>query len=222
MSAPVHRLKKAEVNWLGGHRCAHGHTYLEHYDCFLKDYPERQPKIGHFDIETSGLNASYGIVLCYCIQEENSDKIWGRRITKNELRTCLDYKVIKACVRDLKRFDIVTTYFGTGFDLKFIRSVALMMDIPFPHYSTIQHIDLYYVVKNKLKLHNNKLKTACSMLLGTTEKTEIDPHHWKKAIHQGDKKALEYIYDHCKRDVRDTKRLYHKIIDYRYPGLRSI
>ena len=59
MIAPVHRLKKIEIVWLAKHKCKHGHTYLEHYNCYLKEMPDGriQEKVGFLDIETTGLDA---------------------------------------------------------------------------------------------------------------------------------------------------------------------
>ena len=78
--APVSRLKKTEIVWLAAHRCRHSHTYLEHYNCYLDENPNKG-RTGYFDIETSNLAANYGIMYCYCIKDGNSDKIFERTIT---------------------------------------------------------------------------------------------------------------------------------------------
>ena len=66
MSVPLHRLKKQELVWLATHRCRHRHLYIEHYNCYLKEHPDRE-KIGFLDIESSNLDGDYGIMLSYWI-----------------------------------------------------------------------------------------------------------------------------------------------------------
>lgn len=220
MIAPVHKLRKDKIIWLGKHRCQHRHTYLEHYECYLKEAAP-PTRIAHFDIETSNLKATYGILLCYCLLDHQTGEILHDCITKKDLNGNLDKRVVSSCVKDLDKFDVVVSYYGTKFDLPFIRTRATIYDIPFPAYGLMKHIDVYYTIRNKMRLHSNRLAVACESLLGSTEKTIIDPNRWVKAL-QGDKKALDYILEHCKRDVRDLQRLYNKVIDFRYPGMRSI
>lgn len=212
--APVARLKKDEIVWLASHRCKHSHTYLEHYSCYISENPNRGT-IGFFDIETSNLAANYGIMYCYCILDNATNKIYERTITSHELKSGdMDKRVVQQCVNDLKRFDRVVTYYGTKFDISYIRSRAVYHGIDFPAYGEIVHTDLYYVVRHKFRLNSNRLATACEFLLGNTNKTAINFNFWIKAM-GGDKESLKYITEHCEYDVIDLKRLYNKIIPYK-------
>ena len=138
--APVTKLKKTELIWLGTHKCEHSHTYLEHYGCFLREFPEGNPlqiRTGYLDIEVfGGFNASFGYMNCYCIKDGHSDKVYGSQITKKELQNIniLDKRVVQDCVKDMKKFDRIVTYYGTKFDIPFIRTRALHHDIHFPLY----------------------------------------------------------------------------------------
>ena len=221
--APVNKLKKNQIVWLANHYCKHGHTYLTHYTCFLTDY-ENQPfdpkeplpiphRVGYFDIETSNLNADYGIILAYCIKPEGEENILQRVISPSELKTVFDEKVVKQCVADLKQFDRVVTHYGSRFDLKFIRTRAIVHKIPFLHYQDLLHTDTYYIVRNKFKLHSNRLENACNVLTGSSNKTHLDPIRWNRAM-TGDKEALDYILQHCRYDVQDLERLYVTIRDF--------
>lgn len=210
--APVHRLKKADIIWLAKSRCKHGHTFLEHYNCFLKEQPD-QHKIGFFDIETSGFQADFGIMFTYCIKPHGEDKILTRTVTKEELAKCLDKKVVEQCVKDIQKFDRLVGFYSTRFDVPFLRTRAVYHGIPFPEYGQLLHKDVYYIVRNKFKLGRNRQESACRALIGEVEKNHIDSMKWIKAL-QGDKKSLFYITDHCKRDVRDLERLYDKVIGY--------
>lgn len=210
MLAPIGRLKKAEILWLSKHRCKHKHTFLEHYSCYLKEVESSSERLGFFDIEASGLQANFAIMLCYCIKEAGSDKIYQYSVTKKELDTCLDKNVVRRCIEDLSKFDKIITFYGSRFDFPFVRTRALVNNIDFPEYGQLFHNDLYYNIRYKFKLHSNRLENACRVLLGKTEKTHVDPNIWLKAL-RGSKKELDWILDHCQRDVRDLERLYDKV-----------
>ena len=210
----MHKIKKSELVWMNNHTCVHGHTYISHYNCYLLENPGNG-RIGYFDIETSNLKANMGIVYSYCIKDSKSDKIYERCITKKEiLSKDIDKPVIKQMIEDLKKFDRIVTYYGTRFDIPFIRTRAMIHDLPFPAYGDMIHTDLYFIVRNKFQLTRNSLAVACAVLLGDSFKTMIDYTYWMRAM-QGDEKALGYILEHNRYDVIDTERLYNKVIDFK-------
>jgi len=218
---PVWRMKKTQIVKLAKWRCKHGETGLSHYNCYLREHPETE-RIGFIDIECTNLKADFGIVICYCIADNDSDTIYERIITKKDLATDLDKRVILQCIRDLRRFDRVIGYYSSRFDIPFLRTRAIALGIDnFPEYGEIIHNDLYYAVRNKFQLSSNRLDNACRILLGRTEKTRIDSESWIKAL-QGDPTALNYIQDHCRKDVLELKRLYHKVTNFRRTSDTSI
>lgn len=205
----VARIPKAELIRMSKWRCKHGETGLSHYRCWLKEHPDAE-RIGFWDIETTNLKANYGIMLCYAIADANSDKVYTGCITKGQLKTCLDEKIVKDCIRDLRKFDRVIGYYSSRFDGPFLRTRALSLGVDFPEYGELLHNDLYYVVRNKLSLHSNRLEHACKALFGQTEKTKIEPNYWVKAL-MGDAESLAYIHDHCIHDVLELKKLYNRL-----------
>lgn len=218
--APVSRLRKQDIIWLSRHRCRHSHTFLEHYNCYLDENPLKQ-RIGYFDIEASNLQADYGIMLCYCIKEKDKRKIYHKSITKHDLKTCMDKKVVEQAIKDLAQFDRIVTFYGTRFDFPFLRSRATILNIPFFNYGELNHDDIYYIIRSKFRLSRNRLSNSCRSLLGKTEKTHIKPELWIKAL-QGNKKSIKWILDHCKRDVRDLEKLHKKVINFKRKSNRSI
>jgi len=220
--APVHKLKKSEIVWLGTHRCRrHKHTYLEHYSCYLKERPDRN-RIGFFDIETTNLKANVGFMIGYCIKDENSDKIFEGSVTPREVRNgTLDKKLIKKLLDDLNEFDKIITFYGTGFDLPYIRSRAVHWGYSFPVYGAIVHTDVYYIIRNKFQLTRSSLRTACEFLLGKSNKTELDYNTWIRAA-TGHRESIEYVMRHCKQDVIDLQRLYERVIDFKRRSDNSI
>lgn len=220
--APVHRLRKDEIVWLSKNFCKkHGMPYLSHYDCYLEENPN-SCRVGFFDIECNDLNPAYGVLLSYAILDCKTNEIKGRHITKGEvLSDDLDKKIVEECVNDLCSYDVLVTYFGTKFDIPYIRTRATTQNIKFPSYGSIKTIDLYYVVKSKFKIGRRSLENACRFIVGETRKTEILPHILPRCV-QGREEALAYLWEHNIYDVLDTRDLYNKVVDFRYPTLRSI
>lgn len=223
MSAPIHKLRKDEIVKLSKGRCeAHGHSFLEHYNCYLKENPEKEERLGYFDIEASNLVADYGIMLSYCIKDGLSDKIYGDVLTPTDVKKGHeDKRIVKNCIEDLQRFDRIITFYGTNFDLPFLRARALIVGVDFPTFGTLKHRDAYYIMKSRFKLSSRRLENSCRQLLGQTDKTKIDAVHWRNGV-RGDKKALAYIYEHNTYDVLDLEKLYLKIQDYSKMNSTSI
>lgn len=216
MIAPVHRIKKDKIIWLSTHRCKHGHTYLEHYNCYLTEHPEEN-NIGYFDIESSSLVADFGFCISWKILDEN-DNMFGRTITKEEVLGCKipDKLLMRDLIETLNKFDLIYTYNGTRFDFPFVRTRSVINGIDFPMFGSIKHKDVYYIIKNKFRLHRKSLEVACEMLLGETDKTHWMGKHWIGAV-QGKKNSLDYIDDHCERDVHDLKKLTKMVLDFANP-----
>jgi DNA polymerase elongation subunit (family B) len=215
-------MKKTELQlYLTGH-CKHYKPYQEHPRCYEREIG-KEPRIGILDIETTwGFYADYGFMLCYALKVYHDDRIYSSIISKRDIiRFEYDERIVKNLVKDLKNFDIIITYNGTRFDVPYIRTRALKYKLDFPKYGFMKHIDLYYMVKYKLKIKPNTLQNACSMF-GIKGKNHVDREIWLKAS-QGHRKSLEYVYDHCLRDVgRCTEKLYDKIADYSRKTNRSI
>lgn len=216
MIAPVHRLRKDKIIWLNNHKCKHGHTYLEHYNCYLKENPE-ECRIGYFDIESSSLVADFGFCITWKILDDN-DKMHGRTITKEEVLSggIPDRILMKELIKELGKFDLIYTYNGTKFDFPFVRTRSIINGLEFPYFGSLKHKDIYYIIKNKFRLHRKSLEVACEMLLHNSNKTHWMGDHWIGAV-QGKKESLNYIDKHCEYDVKDLKALTEKVLEYANP-----
>ena len=226
MPAPIHRMTKAEMVSASKWRCplpGHSrHTGLEHWTCFVEHGME-QERLGFFDIETSNLKADYGIIFGYCIKSSDSDEIVERFITQKELRRsqCLDKEVVKQLIIDVQGFDRLVTHYGTRFDLPFARARAEYWGLRFPEYGTIFHTDTYYMARRALQISSNRLENVCNHLFGESQKTRIMAKYWIMGL-QGDTKSIEYIADHCRKDVLDLERVYNRLLVYTKGGKKSI
>lgn len=223
MEAPVHRLKKDELVWLASHRCRkHRHSYLTHYQCYLAEHPDHR-RIAFFDVESTHLKGNFGLLLSYCLLDDATEQVHSGLITRTDLLNpkMRDRRIMARLIDDLSRYDMIVTYYGTRFDIPFVRTRAMVHGLTFPHYGMLKHKDLYYTVRYRFSLHSNRLDVACRTLVGESSKTTLLPDIWQAAAY-GDRKALQYILEHNIEDVKDTRRLYYRVLEYAYPGLRTV
>jgi uncharacterized protein YprB with RNaseH-like and TPR domain len=196
-------------------RCIHRHTIETHPNCFRKGLIKREDwwhdkRIGYFDIEASNLDANWGFVLSWCIKYRDEDKIVSDIISQEEIyNMTFDKRVMKTLIEELENVDILVTYYGTGFDIPYIRTRALLWDYEFPEFGSIYHWDLYYKVRSKLKLSSNSLGSA-TKFFGIEGKTHLSPDWFMKAKY-GHKKALKELLHHNEEDVLILQRLHDKL-----------
>lgn len=219
MKRNLFTLKKDELHYLMSHYCKHGHSYIEHIQCFEKEkgtilkgniIPDE--KIGFFDIEASNLNADFGYIISYCIKEMDGE-ISGYLLSPKEIRThVFDQYLMKQLIADLKRFDRIVVYWGANwrFDIPFCRTRALHWDYEFPVYRERWVEDCFNLVKAKLRLHRNRLETACEYFNIPAKQHRLNPTEWQQAM-AGCKESLEYIYEHNKEDVISLEILWKKL-----------
>jgi uncharacterized protein YprB with RNaseH-like and TPR domain len=208
--APISRLRKDEILKLAKGRCKHGHSYLEHYQCYKNDVEDTE-RVGFIDIESSNLKANFGIMLSYCIKIRGSDEILFDVITEKDMHCGeLDKRIVKHCIEDMKKFDRLIGHYSTKFDIPYIRTRALILGLDFPEYGDINHTDTYYMAKHKLCLSSNRQNVVAEAVQGEDIKSRIEPKYWIPAL-QGNKKALDYILDHNKRDVLQLEGNYNKL-----------
>jgi len=178
-------------------------------------------RIAYFDIETSDLKADFGIVLTWCLKFRKEKHIYSGVITRKDIYDgVFDKKIIKELLDLLEDVDIIVTYYGTGFDIPFLRTRAERWRLDFPKFGEIYHWDLYYKVKRLFKTHRKSLGVITNFL-GINGKTEIDPAIWFKAQY-GDDKSLKEILNHNEHDVIILEKLHERLEDYTKWEKRSL
>ena len=183
-----------------------------------------KPKIYVFDIEATNLAADIGFVICVGIQDVETGKHWMYRIDRTkEWKTekWNDGGVVKKAIERLSEADIIVAHFGKWFDVPYLRTRALVHGLP--DLPPLPLIDTWRVLKNNLKLHNNRLQTLID-LLGKKDKTVLKLPIWTKAA-AGDRESIEYIVDHCRVDVEELAECYkeirHLVLDHPNVALLS-
>lgn len=161
-------------------------------------------RIGFFDIEASNLSANYGILLTACIKpygENNITKIVKKSTNK------VDTLAVKETIKALNQYDLIVTWYGVRYDVPFIKTRALLKNIPFGIDPRIRHLDLWDACRKYMKFTSNRLDTV-STDLGFAEKTRISGEIWNKAV-QGDSKAVAYVLHHNVKDVQVLEKVYN-------------
>lgn len=185
-------------------------------------------RFGHLDIETTNFNANFGHMLSwamYCPEgklpkEKNLLKRtkggYMTAVPKDGKKGVVFFDVVKRPEvidydRQDKRIsqtlinamyaeaDLLVTYYGTGFDIKFMRSRALYWGQNFPTVGEKYHLDMYYRAKALGKLHRNSLM-AHTQFFGIEGKDHVLGEQWGRA-RVGEPDALAYVINHNIEDV---------------------
>ena len=174
-----------------------------------------EERIGFLDLEASNLKANIGNLISWAIKPLGVKKVAFDCWTREEAIDWdkMDRRIMASLIDELKNYDLVVTYYGTGFDIKFMRTRAMILGLEgFPEFGTLKHFDVYYAVRNKMCLYSNRLAVA-TQALGIEGKTPLPSSIWGPA-RLGYKKALKDIKKHNVEDVKILEELYEEIIPY--------
>ena len=224
LRCPVRRMLKRDLVWLGENFCRHSHTYLSHYSCFLTEKPDTSPmieKMGIFDIETTGLKANWGEMVSWCMLDHNTGKITYDLVTREEIRDREDKRIVKSASAEIKKYDRIMTWYGSRFDVPYVRTKALFHKIDFPAYRDLYHTDLLYISRSKLRLHSNRLEAVCEYF-GIPAKTHKMTPKLNHDLQIGKEYALNDVLEHCKEDVWSTNEVFKMFIKHMMMAKRSI
>ena len=171
-------------------------------------------RVAFFDIEASNLKANIGNMISYALKPLGEPVRYNQWTRKEAIdRDKLDRRLMIDLIKDLQEVDLLVTYYGTGFDNKFIRTRAMMLHLPgFPEFGQIKHFDLYYAVRGNLALYNNRLATATAAL-GIEGKTPLPATIWTDA-RLGYPDAMKEIKTHNIEDVKILEELYIEMLPH--------
>jgi len=196
-------------------RCIHRHTEATHPNCFKKGLIKRtdwwrNKTIAYLDIETTGFHADIGIMLTWCIKYQNKATIVYGRITKQEIFDGeYDKRIVAELLDELENVDIVVTFYGSGFDIPFLRPRAFYHGFEFFEFGSKYHWDLFFYCRRLFKLTRKSLDNITAFL-GIEGKTHLKPRIWAEARY-GQKKELDEVLNHNMEDVIILEKLHNRI-----------
>jgi hypothetical protein len=201
---------------------------------------------GHLDIETTNFYANFGHMLSwamYCPEAKQPKRnhrkpggylavapkdnmpgaVYYDVVTRQEVINydLQDQRISQSLINCMyERADMLVTYYGTGFDIKFMRSRAMWWKQNFPTVGEKYHLDMYYRAKALGKLHRNSLG-AHTAFLGIPGKDHVLGETWGRA-RTGEEAALKYVVNHNVEDVVILERAYERFRPYFRLSKKSI
>lgn len=172
-----------------------------------------EARILFMDLETGpSLNADFGVVLCMGYKWADDKKVKLITLLDHPGKHYTDDKpLMKEIAKVWNQADVVVTWYGLGHDEPFLITRTLKHRLP--PLKEVYHLDLWKTARKRFKLRNNRLVTV-SEFFGTSEhKNAIQEDAWLRVL-AGDKKAMRYIADHCRRDVEVLEEVYYRMRPY--------
>lgn len=158
---------------------------------------------------------------CYALKPEN-DRLRLNIIKPEEIKKGLyDKRLCQDLIKEMVEFDRLVGHYSSRFDLPFIRSRAIFWGLEFPAYGSLKQSDTWIIMRNRFKIHSNRLQSACDFFGIKAKGHPMKQDIWLKAF-QGDNQALKYMGVHCEEDVLSTEALWNKIKDYSLKAKTSI
>jgi uncharacterized protein YprB with RNaseH-like and TPR domain len=205
-------LSKTELNQRLKFKCVHRHNGLAHPTCF-DQANGRTERVAYLDIESSALNASFGIVLCYCLKGEDG-KWFKRSITPEEIRSgVFDKPLLKQFCKDVRHFDRVIGYYSSKFDIPFLRTRCIHHHLDFPIFKELLHTDMYFVAKRNTLPYSRRLGVLAPFFGIPSKGHPLNGDVWLKCL-SGNQKAIDFVLTHCEEDIISTQKLWKKLNPY--------
>ena len=159
--------------------------------------------IGLFDIETTGLDADFGVVLCSSIKDWHNNYQTVFRIDDGPPGAARsdDSHVVSATIEELKKFDILIAHNGVQFDKQYLNSRALRWHQSGLLLPDTKIIDPVKLARNHLRLGYNSLERLAQHLQTPHQKEKIQGPTWVRAGMDRDEDAMNEVVSHCKNDV---------------------
>lgn len=177
-------------------------------------------RIGYLDIETTGLSADFGYTLCAVILDEESgmfdvvriDETKGyydkKAIGTKEFWKRVDKEILTKFVDMFNKYDIIVHFNGKWFDMAFLNTRLLKHGLKI--LPDVKQVDIYQVARKHIKTRSKRLDAIKEFLEVDTDVTGHDWEYWQMAGARV-KEGLDYVVDHCKRDVERLRIVTHKV-----------
>jgi len=175
-----------------------------------------------FDIETSDFNPHSNFIICYngIMRNIATGKITyvEDAMTKKDIKKAVDdqtfdfdRRLLETLSWNIKQSDQIVGHYSTKFDYPYFISRCMLtkQDDLIPPYGRILHQDTWRLMKRSINpsWKGNTLRNFIKLTGGKDEKTFVDLRYWYITHfkdHKEWQKAMNYIQDHCRKDVKMT------------------
>lgn len=170
-------------------------------------------RIGVWDIETTGLKADFGRMLCFAWRWHGEDRVHLHSIVDTkaykEGKPWDDRELVKILYSYLLEADLLVHHFGDRFDLKFAKTRLFEMGLTMPKVDTV---DTWRVAKKNLLLQSNRLANIADFC-GGEQKSGVAKRVWLKA-NFGHKASIRKLEQYCIQDVKTLDSIFTQMKSY--------
>lgn len=122
-----------------------------------------------------------------------------------------DRALVKRCAEILGEADYLITWYGIGFDERFLATRLLYYKLP--PLPPILDIDGWVTAKFRLAMHSNRLQAMQEFLELKSKKTAIDYTAWRRAP-SGHIPSIRKVIHHCRCDIDVLLETYLRLRPY--------
>lgn len=163
--------------------------------------------VAYLDTETSSKKANEGIVVAIGLLKDEEPEVRFAGSFEEERRA------LEWLRERLKDCEMIVTWYGSGFDLPYLSTRALVHDIDLAKLTELPMLDLCEWSRANLLLSSYALESV-ARFLGITKPTEFrgaDVLTLFKLVERGDLEARRLIVEHCKEDLILLKRVHERL-----------
>lgn len=143
-------------------------------------------------------------IICVSYKWLGEDQVYNIAWDKDQN----DKFLVEQFIEVLNEADLIVAHNGDRFDLKWLRTRALIHGLPMlPKYN---QFDTLKIARSKLKLNSNRLDYI-SKILGFTGKKKTSPGLWKRVCFENNREALVEMLDYCDEDVRQLENVFNQL-----------
>ncbi len=167
-------------------------------------------KIGVLDIETTGLWADFGYVLCAVLKDIETnkyeifrlDEMPSYRKVKNlenpESWRRIDRELLQKIREKYEEYDIIVHFNGRNFDIKFLNTRLIKNNLPI--LPDMKQLDIFQIAKCRLRLRSKSLDDLKEFLEVDDERRGHQWEYWQMAAARI-KAGHDFVVEHCMKDV---------------------
>ena len=180
-------------------------------------FNQDEMNVGVFDIESTGLTGDFSCILCAVIKPygRGSEQIFKIDLDKRDMLAA-EKDLLLEFLPVLTSFDGLAGYYSTRFDMPLIRTRCMFHGIPAP--KKIKHFDAYFTIRRTVNPSTRRMDRIAEINRLTDdslpEKSKLGVKEWTGATFRRDQESLDYIVDHCVRDVYVLESIINKYMDF--------
>ncbi len=165
-----------------------------------------------WDLETSNLNANFGIILASSIKPLGGEVVVHRIDDDPNYADHRwdDSHLVEAVRNELENYQVIVGWNHVGFDLPMLESRLIKHGLRALDKTNMCFVDMLWASRYRMRLSSNTLERVIEYLDTKTKKTPLIGEWWIRAM-AGDSAALDLIVEHNIKDVESLEEVADKL-----------